>query len=121
MNIVNDAPDHGGQQIPHWALPTQLMWDVAQNLMIPIVDPHDVDDHTAAVLYARNVTATTGECPECGARVVLPSRQRRRAAVRAGTTVRIAVEHEDGCLAGDTSVPNYGDALDAAMRADERR
>lgn len=115
-NRQNDAASATTDRIPTSALPTQLMWDVAAGVVVPIVDPLDVDDATHRVLLTRNITAVTGTCPECGARATLPSRRRRRAARVARVHLRITVVHEDGCPAGDATVPNYGDVLTSDLR-----
>ncbi|GAA4674321.1 hypothetical protein GCM10023215_02360 [Pseudonocardia yuanmonensis] len=49
-------------------------------------------------LARRRISAMTGRCP-CGAALRLPNRAERRAAVRAGQVLSVAIEHEDDCPA----------------------
>lgn len=56
-------------------------------------------------LARRRLVALGQPCPEpCGARLTIPNRAARRAAVRAGRVLSVAVEHEDDCPALDPRI-----------------
>lgn len=66
---------------------------------IPKDAPHEVREGLAR----RRIAALAGRCP-CGATVTLPSRAARRRAVRQRVSLRIVVEHEDGCPATEQAL-----------------
>ena len=70
--------------------------------------PEDAPHVVREGLVRRRLTALEGKCP-CGALAVLPNREQRRHAARTRTSLRIVVEHEDGCPAADR-------VLEAALR-----
>lgn len=111
-NSNSDATD-----TPAGALPTAVIVDVKRSLATLLTPPpDDADDHTARVLTARSVTNAMGQCPECGARVVVPNRAQRRKARLAGVVVtRVRVRHGEDCPAGDTTVPEANDYLVAQL------
>jgi hypothetical protein len=70
--------------------------------------PDDAPEEIREGVARRRIVAINGRCP-CGAELVLPNRAARRKAARAGSFVRMRIEHEDDCPAIDT-------ALDEAIR-----
>jgi hypothetical protein len=56
-------------------------------------------------LTRRRLVALGQPCPDpCGARLVVPNRAARRAAVRDGRVLHVSVEHEDDCPALDPRI-----------------
>lgn len=70
--------------------------------VLPII-PDDASHDVREGIARRRITALNGECP-CGARVVTPNRETRRAAARRGQVLAISVKHEADCPAGDTAL-----------------
>jgi hypothetical protein len=62
--------------------------------------PDDAPPQVLEGLVRHRIVLTGGVCP-CGAVLVLPNRQQRRAAQRRGEVLHVRIEHEDGCPAID--------------------
>ena len=80
-------------------------------LVTPVIDNPGMTDREREITETRTATEVNGQCPRCGARVTLPNRRTRRAAKLARRTLTAVVAHEDGCPAGDPSVPTVPQML----------
>ncbi|MER5830537.1 hypothetical protein ABT116_06795 [Streptomyces sp. NPDC002130] len=66
-------------------------------LVIQPVISDDAPGPFKNALAIRRATNTTGVCPDCGARRVLPNRAERRAAAKAGLLPMARTVHEGDC------------------------
>lgn len=76
---------------------------VAGGQALLYVGPELAESHAPELregLVRRRLVATTGACP-CGARLVVPNRAERRAALRAAAVLHVHVAHVDDCPALD--------------------
>lgn len=69
-------------------------------LIVTSVIPEDAPADVREGLARRLVVSTGGRCP-CGAEMVMPNRQERRAAMHGGEVVHVAIWHESDCPAGE--------------------
>lgn len=82
------------------AAPIIAETEAGQTAFIVADVPDGAPDIVREGIARRRILAATRECP-CGARVEMPSRQRRRAAERWGEVPVAQIWHANDCPAGD--------------------